>query len=46
MNNHNAANPGTITTLNIKLTQIVSQVKIDKPTCSDMLPQGACLQIR
>jgi hypothetical protein len=46
MKNHNAANPGTITTLNVKLTQIVSQVKVDKPTSSDMLPHGACLQIR
>ena len=46
MKNRNAANPGTITTLNVKLTQIVSQIKIDKSMCSDMLPQGACQQIR
>ena len=46
MNNHNAANPGTIITLSIKLTQIVSQVKVDKGSCADMIPQGACQQIR
>ncbi|MCA9781753.1 MAG: hypothetical protein KC800_33780 [Candidatus Eremiobacteraeota bacterium] len=46
MENRNAANPGTITTLNIRLTQIVSSVKIEKSTCSDMLPQGALQQIR
>lgn len=46
MENRNAANPGTITTLNIRLTQIVSSVKIEKSACSDMLPQGALQQIR
>lgn len=44
--NRNAANPLTIRTLKVKVGNIVSQVQVEKKPVVDLVPHGACQQVR